>query len=265
MNATVESAAHKSASVGILSLDFKKAYEFVRHDRLLLAAIKHQFPLWLLRLAFQLYGGSRYIVWRRQVSPVMSFPGQSIIAGCSLAPGLMQLMLQSLVEVLEGVLDVTNVVDDLNAIAVGSPLEVSSQLEVGIRHTREYSRLEGLVLNEHKCTLVASDSATKRAMQPLIAQTGFRMSDTVKVLGAQLAASKRRHTKVLRTRERGLRRRWSKFSTLRRAGIAAHRMARLHLPLLYAAELRGMGRTQLLALNRAYANTRGKWAKGANV
>eukprot|EP00973_Karenia_brevis_P011405 1544736-Karenia_brevis.AAC.1 len=63
----------------------------VRHDRAAKAAVKHRYPLAMMRLALGMYRGERRIAWRNTVSDGM-YTQKAVIAGCSLAMHILGLV-----------------------------------------------------------------------------------------------------------------------------------------------------------------------------
>ena len=78
-------------TAGII-LDIDKCYENVQHDRLIRAGIQHKFPLAILRLCICMYRAARTVSWNGTFSNFV-YSGQTLVAGCSVALWLLQLLM----------------------------------------------------------------------------------------------------------------------------------------------------------------------------
>ena len=75
-----------------LFVDLSTFYETISHHRLEESALRLNFPMTLLNVAFQVYRGCRLLSAENRVSPG-AFAGQGILAGCPISPALSKLAL----------------------------------------------------------------------------------------------------------------------------------------------------------------------------
>ena len=199
-----------------------KAYEHVRHDRLIDFARRRKFPLILLRMCVAAYGGARRLVVEGVCTEPFSIGGQSLIAGCSFATTLLKVYLLSVFDMLSrwhsGV-ELHVFVDDVDfnathAVADQAAFEVAKAAE---RLLTEFERL-GLKVGIHKCMVLGSSKAVR---DKLMAHLGglsracdIPLRSWGKKLGVQYTMQRRRLSSVMKAR-------------LQRAAVRSNRVSRL--------------------------------------
>ena len=92
-----EAAKAQKSHFGIVLWDLKKCYDMVDHHQLVKAALRHGYPLFLLRLSICSYRADRRIVYKGMVSRVMRAQ-RGILAGNCFATTELRLILLSIVQ-----------------------------------------------------------------------------------------------------------------------------------------------------------------------
>ena len=85
----VDLSVEEAASVIV---DIDKCYENVQHTKLVRAAVQHGFPLRILRMCLMMYRASRTVAWDGVYGGFVQ-TCQTIVAGCSIALWLLQLVM----------------------------------------------------------------------------------------------------------------------------------------------------------------------------
>ena len=73
-------------------LDIDKCYENVDHEKLMEAAVRHEFPLFILRLCIKMYRSRRTVAWDSVFGKTVR-TSQTLVPGCSIALWLLQLLM----------------------------------------------------------------------------------------------------------------------------------------------------------------------------
>ena len=90
---TMEAMDHDLEEAACLVMDIDKCYENASHGMMVVvAAIRHRFPLPILRLCLRMYRSCRTLVWN-QVCDKFCFANQSLVPGCLVAVDLLQLLM----------------------------------------------------------------------------------------------------------------------------------------------------------------------------
>ena len=113
-----------------MALDLVKAFERIRHDLLLQEAIKHEYPLWLLRLSLLVYRMQRVLRIDGFISERL-VGTRGITAGSGFANTEMFLSMLSIVDRLTAgrpTLKATLYIDDLALEAVGGSARMTQTL-----------------------------------------------------------------------------------------------------------------------------------------
>ena len=218
--ATAECASQiKKTSASIL-LDLSKTCEHLHFDRLRTQGEKHGFPLKLLRLLLQLYGMLRIIT----LDTITALPCtvlRAVVAGCVFADLMMR---QYLLDILDDTaktwpgVQIANVVDDVQLMAVGSKHIVTIGLVGTYRLARRNMAEAGLELNNTKLAVVANDSDTARAIATRDRSLHNAVTKTTKNLGVDYACGKRGGAKVKQARLARVIKRKLKLKWLRSQG-----------------------------------------------
>ena len=85
-------AAGEDEEVACVREDIDKCYENVKREKVIAAAIRHNFPLAILRLCLAMYRAARAIAWNGAYSAFVH-SGQTVVPGCSIALWLVQLLM----------------------------------------------------------------------------------------------------------------------------------------------------------------------------
>lgn len=81
---TAEAADNQRQEVACIVVDVDKCYENVDHDKLRAAAIKHGFPLAIVRLCLDIYRASSRLCWEGVTSMAMH-ANRTLVPRCSVA------------------------------------------------------------------------------------------------------------------------------------------------------------------------------------
>ena len=184
-------------------LDLVKAYETIPHQRILEAAKKHSYNLWVLRLSLKAYRAPRTIV----VDGVCSSPvvaAQVITAGSgSATEELACLLIDVCEELLENypTLDLTEYVDDLTLGQAGPEWFVSDILASATEFVIDIlqNRLE-LTVSATKSAVLASSHKLSKSISAKVTSVKVVATKPAKMLGAATTAGRTRSTKVLKSR-----------------------------------------------------------------
>ena len=89
---TVEAQDDDWEESACVIMDIDKCYEHVDHNKLIVAAIRHNFPLPILRMCLNMYRAARTLVWDTTYGKWV-FATRSLVPGCSVAVYLLQLLM----------------------------------------------------------------------------------------------------------------------------------------------------------------------------
>ena len=90
--ATVEAQDDDWEESACAIMDIDKCYEHVDHGMLIVAAIRHRFPLPILRLCLRMYRAARTLVWDTTYGKWVHAT-RSLVPGCSVAVYLLQVLM----------------------------------------------------------------------------------------------------------------------------------------------------------------------------
>eukprot|EP00971_Amphidinium_carterae_P001570 31345-Amphidinium_carterae.1 len=175
-------------------LDLKAAYEQVMHVDVLRAARMHRFPLLLWNGACNLYAAPRHLRWGPQISTGQQVHG-GLIAGCSLATGLMMLLLLSLVQKVTEACPCmlhSNFVDDLGFQGCGTARAVIDQVSRALHIAMKELHELRMPLSPGKNVIVASTKFIEGCMRQRLQDQGFAVARQHRQLGQEAVCHRRR-------------------------------------------------------------------------
>ena len=93
-----EAAASDGMEAASVLTDLAKAYEYIRHYKLLPLAAGKSFPMRILRLCLKTYGGMRRVLLDGLTSELFVIGGATIVAGCTMATSLLKAFLLEMLD-----------------------------------------------------------------------------------------------------------------------------------------------------------------------
>ena len=265
-----ESAALADSGYGQSMLDLVKAFDKVRHDVLAAAAKKHNYCLWVLRLALAAYRAPRAV-------GVGGIYSRLIIATCSITAGAggattqLRVLMIDLIDqsyVLFHAVGVNQVlyVDDLSIDVITKKNLVHSVLAEATDFAINYFE-DVLQMEVSAKKSVAVGSSLKIADKIIKAMQSFKVSaaKTGKGLGVGTIGGRRRYVAVLKDRLTAFQHKVKRVQTLRKSGVSAIMLTRAAgtASITYGSECCGMSDSHLQQCRASVANaisppTRGK-------
>eukprot|EP00971_Amphidinium_carterae_P182859 3628799-Amphidinium_carterae.1 len=148
-------------------LDISKAYERIRHSVLRQTGRAKGLPEGFLRGLLAVYSTCKCVTFEGQAAAPESFPGISMIAGCSMAVMAMKIFMSPLVELLESLSPAVrpaSLVDDVQWNIVGLPSEVAAITVQTIQAAKTWIVGRGLELSSGKNVVLASSVKVEKAV-----------------------------------------------------------------------------------------------------
>ena len=262
-----ETAVATGKSYAQSLLDLVKAFELVPHVKIIQAAEKHGFSLWLLRLSLAAYRLARSVgvdgIYSRLVVAV-----GGITAGSCFATSELRLMLLDVYDsttTLYKTITFSLYVDDANIAAAGHDLDaaiiVSQATDHAVRIMEEELELK---VSISKSVAVATRYSLASMLTRISATGKVKPVRSSKLLGAAAAGGKRRSIKVLAKRLKNFKSKIKKFQSLKRLGVASNQVVRAAgtPAITYGVDLVGMSDTHLQAARSAVATAISSGAGG---
>jgi len=184
-------------------LDISKFYENVSHGILLREARETGFNLVLLRSACSLYAGYRSATWKG-LAPPFEKVGGTIVAGCPLALAIAKLMVVRLVRDLASCYPLVrcrNMVDDITLQAVGGADLLRTKVPQATAQVLQRLRDLKLPVEMSKCGVVASCKKLARDVCDTAALAGFQPHTTLRNLGTNIVANRKRQDAIAIARQ----------------------------------------------------------------
>ncbi len=194
---TDEAARERGMVSASTLIDLVKAFEHIPLALMWRQAVKHRFPLVIMRLVLELCAGPRRLVFRRAVSNEVSTL-TAVIAGLVMATDCMFL---AIIDVMDDLVlrfpavRARTYVDDLTLSSIGGGEEVSRELNAATAEcVRQLEDVCGLVVSRRvpgrsvdssaaKSVAVASTKKMRRALAPVLRKIGLRVVVRTKFLG----------------------------------------------------------------------------------
>eukprot|EP00971_Amphidinium_carterae_P254467 5051837-Amphidinium_carterae.3 len=255
--------------MGTWLVDLRRFYEFVAHKDLFADGRVARVPLRLLRLAVSFYQGPKFVVWEGLCTKPKGYAG-GIIPGCSCAPALARALLTPLLAELENMGPgqiVFSVIDDLAIARFGSQEEVLQGLcSAGDKAIKWFADRQ-LPVSPGKCQLLGSTSVIREGLQRKFGAAGFVLENSVRHLGIEATASRRRCGKLRQGKLTMAYRKLRRLSQLRNTGAQVFKVARCG-PLAaveWGSEVWGLTLRQLTRLRSGMVRAARKWPKTCGV
>ena len=202
-----------------LFVDLAVFYETVSHQRLEDIALRLNFPMTVLNVAFQVYRGCRLLSAENRISPG-AFAGQGILAGCPLAPALSKLALFDCCRRAHAsqCTDTISVwLDDISGDAESKlPQETARRIYRFYTLLKEELGNAQLLMSKDKSAFVCSDGKTTKALKALLKPEDPKICSVVKDLGVDSSGGARRRVEQQTKR-------------LQKAGKRSNRLRRLRV------------------------------------
>ena len=178
-----------------LFVDLSTFYETISHHRLEQSALRLNFPMTLLNVAFQVYPGCRLLSAENRISPG-AFTDQGILAGCPIAPALSKLALYDCCRRAHAsqCADTISVwLDDIAGDAESKlPQETAARIYRFYTLLKEELGNAQLLMSRDKSAFVCSDGATSKALKALLKPEDPKIVSVVKDLGVDSSGGVRR-------------------------------------------------------------------------
>ena len=178
-----------------LFVDLSTFYETISHHRLEQSALRLNFPMTLLNVAFQVYRGCRLLSAENRISPG-AFTDQGILAGCPIAPALSKLALYDCCRRAHAsqCTDTISVwLDDISGDAESKlPQETAARIYRFYTLLKEELGNAQLLMSRDKSAFVCSDGATSKALKALLKPEDPKIVSVVKDLGVDSSGGVRR-------------------------------------------------------------------------
>jgi len=226
--ARAEHAVKSNLVYGIVLLDLVKAFERIRHAYLLQAAIKHDYPLWLLRLSLATYRLFRAIRIGNAYSQVVRAT-RGITAGSGFATTEMRLaVLTPLDDAHRAHPTVvpTAFVDDIACELAATATLLLTHLVGFVLMVCNALEEAGNEISRKKSICSASCARVGKDLQKALNKFEIKFQPRVKSLGTGLAAGTARNVSVLKKRLCDFRARLSRFAMLSRARVDTAKLLR---------------------------------------
>ena len=272
---TTEGTGDDEEAVCIIA-DIDKCCEHVDHHQLVKAAIRHNFPLGILRLCLCMYRAARTISWNGVFAVAAGggpppagenqsintldfvFASRTLVPGCSIALWLLQLvMLTPLDDFVESmpaqITDLEVYVDDASLQVVGPKGTVVSTASRAAKALfRAFQDGAGLPISETKGRVVASCGKTALQIEKNLKYKGYKAVRATAVLGVDTAAGKGGIHGQSRTRMCAAEKRKARFANLRKLGAKTGNVVRSALvpAVTYGSRVVGLPPTVLHRLRK---------------
>ena len=215
--ARAEHAVKSNLVYGIVLLDLVKAFERIRHAYLLQSAIKHAYPLWLLRLSLDTYRIFRAVEVGNAYSQIVQAT-RGITAGSGFATTEMRLAVFTPLKDAHRAHPTvvpTAFVDDIACELAATTTLLLTHLVGFVLMVCNALEEAGNEISRRKSICSASCARVGRGLQKASNKFEIKFQPRVKSLGTGLAAGAARNVSVLKKRLRDFRARLSRFAMLR--------------------------------------------------
>ena len=249
-------ALAKRASAASL-VDLVKAFERVSHVALLDAALRWDYPIWILRLSLAAYRLARRISINGILSGAL-LALRGITAGSVFATTELRLLLLVALDDVAAAfpeLPLHVYVDDMFLAVVGAPRHVCRVLTDATVLLVKGLTAALLEVSHTKSEGVASSPGLCRDLEHSMRKLGMKFSTSCKSLGGDVMASLQRRVPVQRMRQAALRRRRSRLGRLRGSIVNTSRLFRtgINAAASWGAHVVGVSTTRLLQWRREVA------------
>ena len=251
-------------------LDLVKAFEMIPHRHIAVAAVKHGYSLWLLRLSLAAYRLPRAVGVEGVYSRLI-IATRGITAGSGFATTELRVLLLDVIDstyVLWPSIDLAVYVDDMSTYARGP-----SRHGVAVQVAQVTDHLVSSLQNRYQLEVSASKSYTVASSFKL-ARTVARASRTGKLtgkragklLGAPLGGGRKRSVRALVKRMHDFRSKIPRVHALRRARVRTQYIVRsAGTPAVtYGIEITGVGNTHLQNMRSSIARAAAPEGGGKN-
>ena len=249
-------------------LDLVKCFETVDHGLVMLAAKRHGYNPWILRLSLQAYRAPRRIgidgVYSREI-----IAGRGLTAGSGFATTELRVLLLSLVDAsykLHPMVNFKFFVDDASIEAHGAEKVHTRNAEATGYVVKYFQDILDMEVSVTKSCVVAS----KRSIADMTANAGFTDKLTsvgqAKLLGVWGCGGRRPCTKGQQDRLKTVQEKTPRVHSLRQAGVCTkHLVKTTYVPAaLHEAQCMGVSSSHLTRVRRAVAIARAPPTKRKN-
>jgi len=244
-----------------------KAFEMIPHSKLLDAAHRHKYNIWLLRLSIGAYRLARSIGVDGVYSRIV-FATRGITAGSCFATTELRVLLLDVIDeamVICRSIKLQVYVDDMNISAIGpgvGPAAHTSMATDAIVNHLENKLLMTVSLT--KSAVTASTATIARITAKLSVTGKLKVKRSTKLLGTAAAGGRRRSVRIMANRLATVKSRVRKFHVIRKMGVSVHTMARMAATptITYGVDIMGMSDSMLQAARVTVATVAAPGAGG---
>ena len=265
-----EQAARQNVHFSQSMLDLVKAFELIPHHHIILAAIKHGYPLYLLRLSLAAYRFPRVVSITGTYSrPVVATCG--IVAGSGFATTELRVLLLDVIDSACRICPEVSLkvyVDDISISATHSMERTVANLvaEATDLIVTFFERNLNLEVSKTKSAVVCSTLSLARRTAASTRSGKISARRTSKLLGVATCGGRRRVVKAIKKRVKDFARKVTRFHVLRRANVRVTQMVQAVASpsMTYGIECAGVANAPLAQMRSKAAAAAAPEACGKN-